>query len=48
MCLIGISGYKCDCCDRGIIGELFNCKFCGECFDNWDRVIRDFRGIVLF
>lgn len=46
VCLTGISGYKCDRCDRGTTGELPNCKPCGECFDNWDRVIRDLRGIV--
>lgn len=43
VCLTGISGYKCDRCDRGTTGELPNCKPCGECFDNWDRVIRDLR-----
>lgn len=46
VCLTGISGYKCDRCDRGTTGELPNCKPCGECFDNWDRVIRDLRGIA--
>ncbi|KAJ8301303.1 hypothetical protein KUTeg_020290 [Tegillarca granosa] len=44
VCLTGISGYKCDRCDRGTTGELPNCVPCGECFDNWDRVIRDLRG----
>nr|XP_034317839.1 laminin subunit beta-1-like [Crassostrea gigas]XP_034317840.1 laminin subunit beta-1-like [Crassostrea gigas] len=43
VCLTGISGYKCDRCDRGTTGELPNCKPCGECFYNWDRVIRDLR-----
>ncbi|KAK3103280.1 hypothetical protein FSP39_018141 [Pinctada imbricata] len=43
VCLPGISGYKCDRCDRGTTGELPNCKPCGECFDNWDRVVRDLR-----
>ncbi|XP_063411226.1 laminin subunit beta-1-like [Mytilus trossulus] len=41
VCLTGISGYKCDRCDRGTIGVLPNCKPCGDCFNNWDRVIRD-------
>ncbi|XP_063408857.1 laminin subunit beta-1-like [Mytilus trossulus] len=41
VCLTGISGYKCDRCDRGTTGVLPNCKPCGDCFNNWDRVIRD-------
>lgn len=44
VCHIGISGYKCDRCDRGTTGELPNCVPCGECFNNWDRIIRDLRG----
>lgn len=44
VCKIGISGYKCDRCDRGTTGELPNCVPCGECFDNWDRIVRDLRG----
>lgn len=43
VCLVGISGYKCDRCDRGTTGELPNCVPCGDCFDNWDRIIRDLR-----
>lgn len=46
VCLLGISGYKCDRCDRGTTGELPNCKPCGDCFNNWDRVIRDLSGMV--
>lgn len=41
ICLTGITGYKCDRCARGTTGELPNCKPCGDCFDNWDRTIRD-------
>ncbi|XP_052278966.1 laminin subunit beta-1-like [Dreissena polymorpha] len=44
VCLLGISGYKCDRCDRGTTGELPNCVPCGDCFDNWDRIVRDLRG----
>ncbi|KAL5014853.1 hypothetical protein ScPMuIL_009123 [Solemya velum] len=43
VCMEGISGLKCDRCDRGTTGELPHCVPCGECFDNWDRVIRDLR-----
>ncbi|XP_052780094.1 laminin subunit beta-1-like [Mya arenaria] len=43
VCKVGISGYKCDRCDRGTTGELPNCVPCGDCFDNWDRVVRDLR-----
>lgn len=42
-CVTGVTGYKCDRCARGTTGELPNCVPCGECFDNWDRVIRDLR-----
>ncbi|KAL4226155.1 Laminin subunit beta-1 [Mactra antiquata] len=42
-CLVGISGYKCDRCDRGTTGELPNCVPCGDCFNNWDRIVRDLR-----
>ncbi|XP_033744359.1 laminin subunit beta-2-like [Pecten maximus] len=41
VCLTGITGYKCDRCARGTTGVLPNCKPCGDCFDNWDRIIRD-------
>ncbi|KAK7490606.1 hypothetical protein BaRGS_00018209 [Batillaria attramentaria] len=42
-CVAGVTGYKCDRCARGTTGELPNCVPCGECFDNWDRIIRDLR-----
>lgn len=42
-CVAGVTGYKCDRCARGTTGQLPNCVPCGECFDNWDRVIRDLR-----
>lgn len=42
-CVTGVSGYKCDRCARGTTGDLPNCVPCGECFDNWDRIIRDLR-----
>jgi len=42
-CLPGIAGDKCDRCDRGTTGELPNCRPCGECFDNWDRIIKELK-----
>lgn len=43
-CLPGIDGFLCDRCARGTTGQLPYCKPCGECFDSWDRVIRDLSG----
>jgi len=43
VCREGISGYKCDRCDRGTTGVLPNCVPCGDCFNNWDRIVRDLR-----
>lgn len=39
VCLPGIGGYKCDQCARGFLGESPTCSPCGECFDNWDRIV---------
>lgn len=38
-CIVGISGYRCDKCDRGFEGEAPYCTTCGECFDNWDLIL---------
>ena len=38
-CIKGVTGDKCDMCDRGTTGVLPNCKPCGECFDDWDKTI---------
>ncbi|XP_055377658.1 laminin subunit beta-1 isoform X2 [Condylostylus longicornis] len=40
VCHPGIGGYKCDVCARGYLGEAPYCKPCGECFDNWDDILR--------
>ncbi|GAB1608593.1 laminin subunit beta-1-like [Argonauta hians] len=40
-CISGVTGHNCDKCARGTIGKLPNCKSCGECFDNWDKVVHD-------
>lgn len=38
-CIQGIGGDKCDQCDRGYLGNAPYCSSCGECFDNWDRIL---------
>lgn len=40
-CLKGIGGHKCDECARGYLGQAPYCSPCGECFDNWDRIINE-------
>lgn len=42
-CLQGIGGAKCDKCARGYIGRWPNCESCGECFEQWDKIIRAMR-----
>ncbi|RUS71396.1 hypothetical protein EGW08_020851, partial [Elysia chlorotica] len=42
-CVEGVTGYKCDRCARGTTGDLPNCVPCGECFDNWDKIIMELR-----
>lgn len=41
ICYNGIGGSKCDHCDRGYVGFAPNCSPCGECFENWDRVLNE-------
>lgn len=36
----GIGGYKCDICARGYLGDAPYCDPCGECFDNWDDILK--------
>ncbi|KAA5586738.1 hypothetical protein F3H15_37190, partial [Pseudomonas aeruginosa] len=43
ICRPGIGGYKCDTCARGFLGEAPQCYACGECFDNWDKIINDLK-----
>lgn len=45
LCLPGIGGYNCDVCDRGYIGQSPHCSACGECFDNWDRILKNTKSI---
>ena len=39
VCRKGVTGDKCDACERGTIGDLPNCQPCGECYDDWSRAI---------
>lgn len=41
VCKPGIGGYRCDMCARGYLGQAPDCYACGECFDNWDKIIND-------
>lgn len=47
-CMEGITGQKCDRCDRGTTGMLPNCVPCGECFDNWDNIIQELKSKMVF
>ena len=44
VCVPGIGGFKCDECARGYIGNAPNCSPCGECFENWDRIVGGLKG----
>lgn len=46
-CLPGIGGYNCDNCARGYLGQAPDCIRCGECFDNWDRILQETRNQTL-
>ncbi|XP_071442864.1 laminin subunit beta-1 isoform X2 [Hetaerina americana] len=43
VCATGIGGYSCNECARGYIGNAPVCESCGECFDNWDRILNELR-----
>ena len=44
VCTEGIGGEKCDRCARGYLGHDLYCTSCGECFDNWDRILDSLKG----
>ncbi|GLH10959.1 Netrin-A [Gryllus bimaculatus] len=44
ICIQGIGGAKCDECARGYLGDAPYCSACGECFDNWDRILNELKG----
>lgn len=41
VCHVGIGGPRCDTCARGYIGTAPECSPCGECFDNWDSILKN-------
>ncbi|XP_071818191.1 laminin subunit beta-1-like isoform X1 [Apostichopus japonicus] len=43
VCKEGVTGYRCDQCDRGYQGDVPVCESCGECFHNWDRIIAELK-----
>ncbi|KAG8239510.1 hypothetical protein J437_LFUL019147, partial [Ladona fulva] len=43
VCKVGIGGYHCNECARGYIGTAPDCRPCGECFENWDRILNELR-----
>lgn len=43
ICKPGMGGYRCDVCDRGYFGNAPYCSHCGECFENWDRILQDLK-----
>ena len=42
-CRPGIGGHKCNECARGYLGTAPHCSPCGECFENWDKVISELK-----
>ncbi|XP_042225500.1 laminin subunit beta-1-like isoform X3 [Homarus americanus] len=42
-CREGIGGNKCDECARGFTGRAPYCQPCGECFDNWDLILKELK-----
>ncbi|KAJ8913194.1 hypothetical protein NQ315_009031 [Exocentrus adspersus] len=47
ICVEGVGGYKCDHCARGYIGNVPDCITCGECFENWDRILQETKNHTL-
>lgn len=47
-CLPGIGGFNCDECDRGYLGLAPSCTPCGECFENWDRILKGHKSNNIF
>ncbi|KAF5272841.1 hypothetical protein FQR65_LT00437 [Abscondita terminalis] len=47
VCRPGIGGYNCDECDKGYYGNAPSCTPCGECFDNWNRILKGHRNRTL-
>ncbi|KAF5294829.1 hypothetical protein FQA39_LY00313 [Lamprigera yunnana] len=47
VCRLGIGGYNCEECARGYYGTAPVCTPCGECFDNWDRILKEHKNTTL-
>ncbi|EEC18262.1 laminin beta 1 chain, putative [Ixodes scapularis] len=43
VCIPGVAGDRCQECARGFTGRAPYCDSCGECFDNWDRIIQELK-----
>lgn len=48
VCKDGFGGDKCDDCADGSYGMYPDCKDCGKCFHDWDKIINDLEGNMLF
>uniref|UniRef100_A0AC35F6W6 Laminin subunit beta-1 n=1 Tax=Panagrolaimus sp. PS1159 TaxID=55785 RepID=A0AC35F6W6_9BILA len=44
ICRPGSGGPLCNQCARGYTGNWPQCQACGECFDNWDRILQSLKG----
>lgn len=44
ICRPGSGGPLCNQCARGYTGQWPHCQACGECFDNWDRILQGLKG----
>ncbi|KAI6236382.1 Laminin subunit beta-1 [Aphelenchoides besseyi] len=43
ICRPGSGGPLCNQCSRGYTGQWPQCQPCGECFNNWDRILQELR-----
>ncbi|VDN07204.1 unnamed protein product [Thelazia callipaeda] len=46
VCLPGSGGTLCNMCARGYTGEWPHCEACGECFRNWDEIVKNLKNQV--
>ncbi|KAI1733245.1 laminin EGF domain-containing protein [Ditylenchus destructor] len=43
VCRPGSGGPLCNQCARGYTGQWPHCQACGECFNNWDRILQELK-----
>ncbi|KAI6223535.1 Laminin subunit beta-1 [Aphelenchoides fujianensis] len=43
ICRPGSGGPLCNQCSRGYTGQWPQCQPCGECFNNWDKILQELR-----